>query len=76
MFVPSPEPGRDPQDLFRECQDALEPYFNSMVGRGVNAGWKELVVTEAIIALAERHGLTLASNDGVLRLIKRIPPLD
>jgi len=76
MFVPSPRPGTSPSDHFLECQESLEPYFNAMIGRAVNAGWDEIVATEAAISLAEKHGLAHFANAEVTRMIKRLPRAD
>ena len=58
------KPVTDPQ-RFSDCQEALEPYVQGIIAFAVAAKWGEIEATEAIIALAEHHVLSIGAKDEV-----------
>jgi hypothetical protein len=75
LLIPSKKNNPDREANFLACQNALEPYIEGVISAAVTQGWDEMVATEAIIALGERHALAKFSDD-VEQGIKRAPPLD
>jgi hypothetical protein len=55
MTIPPPKIANDYPDRPLECQFAIEPAFQDLVGQAHEAGWSDSEVAAALIDLAHNH---------------------
>ena len=61
-FIRQPNRAKTDAKRFADCQDALEPYVQGLIALAVAAKWGDIEATEAIIALAEQHVISIGSS--------------
>lgn len=72
MTIPAPPRPEDDPDRFLDAQNAIEASLLELVDKGVSAGWGEREIIAAIIAVADNRILSLAANDELDGLLKRL----
>ena len=63
MQVQGPIPTDQPEDRFLRCEEALEPGFQALVRKAIEAGWNETEACAAIACLADHHMLAGECNE-------------